>query len=105
MAEWLYLIHPPREDFIATISKEEAAIMGEKHSPYLAGLLEAGTLILAGPTWGGALDDGVAVFEAPDRESAEAIMNADPAVASGLMRGELRQMRISYLRGRALGPV
>jgi uncharacterized protein YciI len=100
MAEWLYLIHPPREDFIATITEDEAAIMRDLHSPYLASLLDAGTLILAGPTWGQPMNDGVAIFEAPDRAAAEAIMNADPAIASGRMTGELREMHIAYLRGR-----
>jgi len=27
-------------------------------------------------------------------------MQADPAISSGLMTGELRQMRVSFLRGR-----
>lgn len=100
MAHWLYFIHPPRERFIETISSEEAAMMGEEHSPYLARLLAEGTLILAGPTWGQPLNDGVAIFDAPDEAAARAIMEADPAIASGLMTGELRQMRVSYLRGR-----
>ncbi|UDY22459.1 YciI family protein [Nocardioides sp. Kera G14] len=101
MRTWLYLIHPPREDFIATITPDEAAIMGEQHSPYLARLLDEGTLILAGPTWGQPWNDGVAIVEAADEEAARAIMEADPAITSGLMVGELREMRVSYLRGRA----
>lgn len=100
MAEWLYFIHPPREDFIETITEEEGRIMGEEHSPHLERLLADGTLILAGPTWGTPMNDGIAVIEAPDRASAEAIMNSDPAIASGLMTGELREMRVAYLRGR-----
>lgn len=100
MAAWLYFIHPPRENFIATITDAEAAVMSGPHSAYLAQLLTDGTLILAGPTWGQPMNDGVAIIEAPDRASAEAIMNADPAIASGQMTGELRSMRIAYLRGR-----
>lgn len=100
MAEWLYLIHPPRADFVGTITPDEAALMSGPHSDYLRSLLDAGTLILAGPTVGGPLDDGIAVFEAPDRAAALAVMNADPAITSGLMTGELRQMRIGFLRGR-----
>ena len=63
MAQWLYLVHPPRERFIETITPDEAAIMSERHSPYLAELFEAGTLILAGPTWGQPLNDGVAIID------------------------------------------
>src|SRR3954451_16042052 len=98
MTEWIYLIHPPREDFVATITAEEAAIM-HTHADYLASLLERGTLILAGPTFG-RVNTGVAVFEAPDEASARAVMEADPAIASGQMTGELRPMRVSFLRGR-----
>ena len=99
MAHWLYLLHPPREHFLETITPSEAAIMGDQHSPYLARLLDEGILILAGPTWGQPMNDGVAIFEAPDEAAARAIMEADPAITSGLMTGELRQMRVAYLRG------
>ena len=100
MAHWLYLLHPPREDFIATITPEEAAIMGGEHSAYLERLFDAGTLVLAGPTWGQPLNDGIAIFEAETEAEARAVMAADPAITSGLMTGELRQMRVSFLRGR-----
>lgn len=100
MDTWIYFIHPPRENFIETISAEEAAVMSGPHSDYLAHLFAEGSLILAGPTWGQPINDGIAIIQAPDRGAAEAIMNADPAITSGQMTGELRQMRISYLRGR-----
>ncbi len=98
MTTWFSMIHPPRADFIATITEEEAAIMG-RHRDYLASLLEAGVLIAAGPTWGQASDDGVMIFEADDRAAAEAIMAEDPSVVSGLMTPELREMRLTFLRG------
>jgi uncharacterized protein YciI len=56
-------------------------------------------LILAGPTLGEA-NTGVAVFEAPDEEAARQIMAADPTIAGGYARGELRPFRVSLLRGR-----
>ena len=98
MAEWLYLIHPPREDFVETITPDEVAIMQE-HSENLARLLAEGVLILAGPTYGRD-NTGIAVIEADDEEAARAVMMADPAVTSGLMRPELREMRVGFLRGR-----
>jgi uncharacterized protein YciI len=70
------------------------------HSGYLDELFEQGRLILAGPTWGGVLDDGVAIIEAEDEAAARQVMAADPAIASGLMTGELRSIRVSFLRGR-----
>ncbi len=96
----MYLVHPPRPDFIATITPEEGAIMAGAHSDYLTRLFEEGTLVLAGPTWGQPMNDGVAIIEAEDEAAATAIMQADPAVASGMMTGELREMRVSFLRGR-----
>ncbi|MCW2755042.1 MAG: hypothetical protein JWQ32_2453 [Marmoricola sp.] len=98
MSEWIYFIHPPRERFVETISAEETSIM-RTHAGHLSDLLEAGVLILAGPTFGD-VNTGVAVFEAPDEEAARAVMMSDPAVTSGLMTPELRAMRVSYLRGR-----
>jgi len=56
-------------------------------------------LVLAGPTYG-RINTGIAVIEAPDEAAARAIMESDPAISSGQMTGELRQMRVSFLRGR-----
>ena len=98
MAEWLYVIHPPRENFVETITPDEVAIMQE-HSANLARMLADGVLILAGPTYG--RDNiGIAVIEAADEAAARAIMMRDPAVTSGLMEPELREMRVGFLRGR-----
>ncbi|MFL6155293.1 MAG: YciI family protein [Marmoricola sp.] len=98
MAEWIYLIHPPRDHFVETITEEEVAIM-QVHAGHLAALHEQGTLILAGPTFG-PVNTGIAVIEAEDEDSARAVMMSDPAITSGLMRPELRPMRVSFLRGR-----
>lgn len=98
MPSWIYFLHPPRADFAATMTDDEAAVFAE-HFAHLQRLLAQGTLVLAGPTLG-ETNTGIAVFEASDREAAEALMNADPAIARGVVRGELREMRLSLLRGR-----
>lgn len=98
MSEWLYFIHPPRERFVATITDDETAIM-QTHRAHLAALLEAGVLVMAGPTLGD-INTGVAVIEADDEDAAWAVMMSDPAITSGLMRPELRPMRVTFLRGR-----
>ena len=98
MAEWIYFIHPPREDFAATITEEEQAVWGT-HFARRQRLLAEGVMILVGPTLG-RINTGIAVFEAPDEESARRIMDEDPAIASGIARGELRPFRVSLLRGR-----
>ena len=99
MSDWIYFIHPPRENFVETITADEAAIM-QVHAGHLAELHEQGVLVLAGPTFG-TVNTGIAIIEAGDEEAATAIMLSDPAVTSGLMTPELRPMRVSFLRGRA----
>jgi uncharacterized protein YciI len=98
MAEWVYFIHPPRDDFAATMTDEEKAVWGE-HFARLQRLLADGVLVMAGPTLG-PVNTGIAVIEAPDEDAARAIMDADPTIARGHARGELRPFRLSLLRGR-----
>jgi uncharacterized protein YciI len=98
VAEWIYLLHAPRERFAATMTPEEEAIFGE-HFAHLQQLLTDGVLVLAGPTTGD-VNTGITVFEAPDEDAARAIVDRDPAVASGLCTAELRPFRVSLLRGR-----
>jgi uncharacterized protein YciI len=98
MAEWIYFIHPPRPDFAASMTDAERAAFSD-HFGYLQRLLEAGALIMAGPTLGTA-NTGIAVFEAPDEHAARAVMESDPVIVSGVAEGELREYRVSLLRGR-----
>ncbi len=99
MPEWIYFIHPPRENFAATMTDEERRVWGE-HAERLQRLLDEGVLIMAGPTLG-SVNTGIGVFEAPDEATARRIVEEDPTIASGLARGELRPFRASFLRGRA----
>jgi uncharacterized protein YciI len=96
--EWIYFIHPPRENFAATMTDEEREVWGV-HFERLERLLAEGTLILAGPTLG-PVNTGIAIVEAPDEPAARRIMEEDPVIAGGYARGELREYRLSLLRGR-----
>ena len=98
MSEWIYFLHPPREDFAATMTDLERRVWAV-HFEYLQRLIAEGTLIMAGPTLG-STNTGVAVFEAPDEAAAEQIMAADPVISGGFASGELRPFRVSLLRGR-----
>src|SRR4051812_49918752 len=80
------------------MTDEERAVWGV-HFERLQRLLDEGTLILAGPTLGD-VNTGIAVFEAPDEESARRIMDEDPVFVGGFARGELRPFNVSLLRGR-----
>jgi len=65
MAEWIYFIHPPRENFAATMTDEEEAVWDE-HFQRLKGLLAEGVVELARQMGGdelaleaaGGLEDG-----------------------------------------------
>ncbi len=98
MAEWIYFIHPPREDFAATMTAEEREAWAV-HFERLRRLFDEGVVILVGPTLG-RTNTGIAIFEAPDEATARSIMDEDPAIAGGFARGELRPFRVSLLRGR-----
>ena len=98
MSSWIYFLHPPRADFVATMTPAEEAVFGE-HFEHLQRLLADGVLVLAGPTLG-ETNTGLAIFEAADEQAARAVMESDPAIAKGVVTGELREMRVSLLRGR-----
>lgn len=98
MAEWIYFIHPPREDFAATMTAEEQAVWSV-HFERFERELAAGRLILVGPTLG-ALNIGIAIFEAADEATARRFMDEDPVIAGGFATAELRPFRVSLLRGR-----
>jgi uncharacterized protein YciI len=98
VAEWIYFIHPPRENFAETMTDAEQEAWS-RHFARLKRLLAEGTLVLAGPTLG-SVNTGIAVIEAPDEGAARQLMNEDPAIAEGFACGELREFRVSLLRGR-----
>jgi uncharacterized protein YciI len=98
VSEWIYFIHPPRDNFAATMTDEERAVWAV-HFERFERLLADGTIILVGPTLG-STNTGIAIFEAPDEASARHLMDDDPVIAGGFARGELRPFRVSLLRGR-----
>jgi uncharacterized protein YciI len=98
MAEWIYFIHPPRDNFVATMTDAEKAAWG-RHFERMKRLLADGTLVLAGPTLG-ATNTGVTIIEAADEPAARRIMEDDPVIAEGFAKGELRPFKLALLRGR-----
>lgn len=89
---------PPAGELRGHHDAAEEQAFGE-HFAYLQELLAQGVLVLAGPTLG-ETNTGVAIFEAADEDAARAVMTNDPAIAAGVVAGELREMRVSLLRGR-----
>ncbi len=98
MSEWVFFMHPPRDDFMVTMTSAERAAF-DAHAGWLRGLLADGALIVAGPCLG-TVNTGIAIFEAPDEESARQIVAGEPVTSGGHMRGDLRPYRLGILRGR-----
>src|SRR5207248_7754934 len=98
MAEWIYFIHPPRDNFAATMTDDEKFTWAE-HFQRLQRLMADGVLIMAGPTLG-PVNTGIGIIEAEDEAAARKIMEEDPTIARGFARGELRPFKVSLLRGR-----
>ena len=98
MGEWVLFMHPPRDDFIATMSDAERAAF-EAHAAWLHKLLADGVLIAAGPCLG-RVNTGIAIFEASDQEEAQRIAAGEPVTSGGYMRADLRPYRLGLLRGR-----
>jgi uncharacterized protein YciI len=91
-------MHPPRDDFMATMSGAERSAF-EAHAAWLRGLLAEGPLILSGPCLG-AVNTGLVIFEAPDEQAARRIAASEPVTSGGYMRADLRPYRLGLLRGR-----
>jgi len=91
MPTFAYRILPPRSDFVAGMTDAEAATMGA-HFGFLQDLESDGRVIFVGRCDNG--DWGLGMFEFADEAEALEILARDPAVASGLMRMELRAFSV-----------
>jgi uncharacterized protein YciI len=91
---WVYLLSPALDRrFLAAAGAATRAVI-DAHGEYLDRLRARGALVLAGRCWDGPY--GIVILEAPDREAAEALVAADPSVASGIQRAELYEFDIPY---------
>ncbi|MGE5560740.1 MAG: YciI family protein [Chloroflexota bacterium] len=91
---YIYTIRPRRAGFGDSMTEREEAIMDE-HFRRLKGMLQEGTLLIAGPCEDAAF--GIVVFYAESDQEAEAVMAADPAVREGLMDAEVHRFVVSLL--------
>ncbi|HNO78390.1 MAG TPA: YciI family protein [Phycisphaerae bacterium] len=92
---YIYYIHPVREGFITEPTPDEARKVGA-HFEYLKKLTGEGTVLLAGPSTDPPYT-GIVILKAKDRETAEAVMNKDPAVRGGVFRARLSPISLSLV--------
>ncbi len=93
MKRYLYRLHPTRNAMISDGPTEAEAELIGLHFDYLKRLTERGVALFVGRTTD-ASAFGLVVYEAESDEIAEAILQSDPAVAGGVMRGEWFPFRI-----------
>lgn len=100
VAYWLYRIVPARRGMAETPTPDEQRIVGE-HFTYLVALRDRGVLILAGRTQE-ADPLGLVIFEADDELAAQAVVDADPAVAAGVFTASLHPYAVAVARDGAI---
>jgi uncharacterized protein YciI len=84
-----------RPNFAMSMTPEEQATM-RAHGEFLQGLLEASTLVVAGPVFDPAGAFGMAVFEAESIDEVRRLVERDPAKAIG--RYEISPMAPNSVR-------
>ena len=94
---FIYKIQAVRQGMVNTPTAEEQSIVSQ-HFKYLEGLTQQGVVHLAGRTL---TDDyagfGIIIFSAESAEAARRLVEADPAVASRVMRAELYPFRAALV--------
>lgn len=101
-AEFLYRIQPTR---LAMLTEGPTAVeiaATQAHFSYLEAAREAGVVLAAGRTL--TTDEhtfGIVIFRAPDEEAARELMECDPAIVAGVMKGELFPFRVALWADRS----
>ena len=90
VSERVLFMHPPRDDFIATMSGTQRAAF-DAHAAWLRRLLADGLLISAGSCLG-QVNTGIAIFEAASESEAQRIVAGEPVSSGGYMRGDAVQV-------------
>jgi uncharacterized protein YciI len=97
--QFVYVLHlvPRLYDDKAWTAEDKAAV--DRHLANFKAAIQSGQLILAGRTREpGDKTFGIAIFEATDETAARKFMEADPAVAAGVMTAELHPFAVVLQR-------
>jgi len=87
---FLSTLRPKRPDFLATMTPEEKAVMGQ-HQAYTRQLFDQGKIVLGGAATDGAI--GIIVWRVESAEGMQRIYDNDPAVKAGIGYPELHRCR------------
>jgi uncharacterized protein YciI len=93
---FLYTLRPSRLAMLAEGPTPEEAATVQRHFAYLQDLTAQGVVILAGRTLTTDADSfGIVILRAASEAAAQAVLEADPAVAGGVMHARLFPYRIA----------
>jgi uncharacterized protein YciI len=99
--QFLLRIEPTRPGFtLQNMSAEEGRLAGQ-HMTYLKSLLDSGKLSVAAQVFDPKGLWGIVVVNAPDRDTARALLDGDPMVKANMFRGEVVPIRVVLLKPEA----
>jgi uncharacterized protein YciI len=95
-SQFLYRIVPTRAQMLVSGPTEREMAVVDSHFAHLQKLAADGVVLMAGRTLDTGPDTwGIVVLQAASLAEAEALMRGDPAIAQGVMRGELFAYRVA----------
>jgi uncharacterized protein len=95
---FIIMLKPGRPGFVDAPTAAEQKTMGE-HFAYLKKQLADGKVLLGGPSINGEKTFGIVVVQAASEAEARAIMEGDPSIRSGVMKGEVLPFTLALMRG------
>ncbi|MBZ5581728.1 MAG: YciI family protein [Acidobacteriia bacterium] len=94
--QFLLRIEPTRTGFTLQNMSPEEARLATQHVQYLKSLLDAGKLSLAAQVFDPKGLWGILIVNAPDPETARALLEGDPMVKAKMFRGEAIPLRVVF---------
>lgn len=96
MPEFLAILKPTRAEMLTIGPTESEREVVRRHYAYMKLLVEQGVAILVGRTQENTAETlGLCIFQAGDEDEAVRIVKEDPAVAEGIMAGEVRPFKVA----------
>jgi uncharacterized protein YciI len=92
--QFLFRIEPTRTGFTLQNMSAEEGRLAAQHVQYLNSLLDSGKLSLAAQVFDPKGFWGIVIVNAPDRETARALLEGDPMVKGNMFRGEVIPVRV-----------
>jgi uncharacterized protein YciI len=92
--QFLLRIEPTRTGFTLQNMTADEGRLAAQHAQYLMSLVDSGKLSLAAQVFDPKGLWGIVIVNAPDRETARALLDADPMVKANMFRGEVLPVRV-----------